>query len=127
MNFTFLAKPLKALCNRLILGKIYIIALIGNPRHICLALMVKGGYMKKIIGLLVLAVLFNASVTFGACTIEQVREKARKVMTKFEQLEQTNHDEYMRLLLRFNNKSQLLDENDLDAWCEFYDQMLFEM
>jgi hypothetical protein len=63
----------------------------------------------------------------GECTQEELLSKARLVQQRFRELERTNYDEYMRLLLRYNNKARQLDEKDAGAWCDLYDQILFEI
>ena len=77
--------------------------------------------------LLLIILCLGAGLALAKCTEEEMYSKARQVMTRMERLEQSNNDEYMRLLLRFNNKARLLDENDIDAWCDLYDQMLLEI
>jgi hypothetical protein len=70
---------------------------------------------------------FIPGLVYGQCTQEEVLIKARLVQQKFQELERNNYDEYMRLLLRYNNKAQRLQEKDLDAWCDLYDQILLEI
>ena len=83
------------------------------------------------IKLIVLAGLLLLPMTLGTawgqCAREDVEQKAHIVAQKMEQLFNKNQDEYRRILLRFNNKAQLLDPNDLQGWCDLYDQILFEI
>jgi hypothetical protein len=67
------------------------------------------------------------SASYGQCTEEEMLTKARMVQQRFERLERDNYSEYMRLLLRFNNKARLLNEKDVAGWCDLYEQMLLEM
>ncbi len=85
--------------------------------------------MKLAILLLAATITFamSAGAVLAKCTQEQLEEKARLVAVKMDQMRQKDDDEYRRLLLRFNNKAQLIDKNDIDAWCDFYDQMMFEL
>ncbi|MDR1397951.1 MAG: hypothetical protein LBJ14_09520 [Desulfarculales bacterium] len=85
--------------------------------------------MKPAVCLTALALIFcvNATPLYGQCTEDEMLAKARTVQQKFESLERNNYNEYMRLLLRFNNKAQMLNEKDADGWCDLYDQMLLEM
>ena len=80
---------------------------------------------------MLLAALFMLLMTLGVawsqCTKGEMEEKARIVAMKMEALRNKNQDEHQRILLRFNNKARLLDPNDIQAWCDLYDQILFEI
>jgi hypothetical protein len=83
--------------------------------------------MAWLTSLVLLGSLGSGLAWGGECTQEELLHKARLVQQKFQELERNNYDEYMRLLLRYNNKARQLNENDSDAWCDLYDQILFEI
>lgn len=85
---------------------------------------------SKLVSFLLMALMafyLGSGTAYAACTPEELDYKARQIATKLERLRNSNEDEYQRILLRFNNKARLLDPNDIDAMCDLYDQMLFEI
>ena len=85
--------------------------------------------MKLLSAIMVFAMLIGGSMgtALAECTQEEMETKARIVAEKLEKLRTKSESDYRFLLLRFNNKARLLDVNDFSAWCELYDQMMFEM
>ena len=86
--------------------------------------------MKKTIMLLILAMTLQLGTGMAGaeeCNKDTIEQKARVIAQRMERLQQTNMGEYDRIMLRFNNKASLLDPDDLQAWCDLYDQMLFEI
>ena len=85
--------------------------------------------MKLILMALAALLMLQMSLSsaWSQCSKEEMEEKARIVALKMKNLRNKDQYEYQRILLRFNNKALLLDPNDTQAWCDLYDQLLFEI
>jgi Skp family chaperone for outer membrane proteins len=77
--------------------------------------------------LIIAFIAFSAPAAPAACSQDEMTRKAIKVAERLEELKNRDETEYQRILLRFNNIARQLDQNDRDAWCALYDQLLLEI
>jgi Skp family chaperone for outer membrane proteins len=77
--------------------------------------------------ILIIIIAFSAPAAPAACSQDEMMRKAMKVADRLEELKNRDEAEYQRILLRFNNIVRQLDQNDRDAWCDMYDQLLLEI